>query len=101
MEVSRSVTSHVTRRDDVTTTDIFGNTTTVIGTPFLIAGQPQTLSEQRTNALTAGWAGGLGIEAMLWGGLFARGEWEYAKFLAVKNTVVSANHLRFGIGYKF
>ena len=45
-------------------------------------------------------AGGLGIEVMLWGGLFMRGEWEY-RFLAVKNKVVSANHLRFGLGYKF
>jgi outer membrane immunogenic protein len=98
MAVSRSVTSDVTVRVD--TTDPFTGVTTT-GTTFAVPAQSQTLSEQRTNALTAGWAGGLGIEAMLWGGLFARGEWEYAKFLAVKNTVVSANHLRFGIGYKF
>ncbi len=32
MDVSRSVTSNVTRRDDVTTTDIFGNTNMITGT---------------------------------------------------------------------
>jgi len=31
---------------------------------------------------------------MLWGNLFMRGEWEYVKFLSVKNTVVQANNLR-------
>jgi outer membrane immunogenic protein len=98
MDVSRSVTSLVTRRDD--TTDPFTGVVTP-GPTFLVPAQSQTLSEQRTNAFTAGWAGGLGLEAMLWGGLFVRGEWEYSKFLAVKNTVVSANHLRFGVGYKF
>jgi outer membrane immunogenic protein len=49
----------------------------------------------------AGWTGGLGFEYMLWSNLFVRGEWEYVKFLAVKNTVVQANNLRAGIGYKF
>jgi outer membrane immunogenic protein len=98
MEVSRSVTSEVTRRED--TTDPFTGVVT-IGPTFLVPSQSQTLSEQRVNAFTAGWAGGLGLEACLWGGLFVRGEWEYAKFLAVKNTVVSANNLRFGVGYKF
>jgi opacity protein-like surface antigen len=38
---------------------------------------------------------------MLWGNVFMRGEWEYVKFLTVKNTAVQANHLRAGIGYKF
>jgi opacity protein-like surface antigen len=98
MAVSRSVTSNVQERVD--TTDPLTGVTT-FGTFVPIPSQSQTLSEQKTNALVAGWAGGLGIETCLWGGLFLRGEWEYAKFLAVKNTVVSANHLRFGVGYKF
>jgi outer membrane immunogenic protein len=101
MDVSRSVTSNVTRRDDVTSTDAFGNTTTTRGPTLFVPAQSQTLIEQRTNAFVAGWAGGLGLEYMLWGSLFMRGEWEYVKFLAVKNTVVQANNLRFGIGYKF
>jgi len=37
----------------------------------------------------------------VWGGLFMRGEWEYMKFLAIKNTVVQLNIVRFGLGYKF
>jgi len=101
MDVSRSVTSNVTRRDDVTTTDLFGNTTTTIGPTFAVPAQSQTLIEQRTNAFAAGWTGGLGMEYMLWGNLFMRGEWEYVKFLSVKNTVVQSNNLRAAIGYKF
>lgn len=101
MDVSRSVTSNVTRRDDVTTTDVFGNTITTVGPTLPVPAQSQTLIEQRTNAFAAGWAAGLGIEYMLWGNLFMRGEWEYVKFLSVKNTVVQSNNLRAAIGYKF
>jgi outer membrane immunogenic protein len=49
----------------------------------------------------AGWTGGLGMEYMLWGSVFMRGEWEYLKFLSVKNTVVQTNNLRASIGYRF
>jgi len=49
----------------------------------------------------AGWTGGLGLEYMVWNGLFVRGEWEYIKFLTVKDMVVSTNSARFGVGYKF
>jgi opacity protein-like surface antigen len=101
MDVSRSVTSSVTRRDDVTSTDIFGVTTTTIGATLPVPAQSQTLIEQRTNAFVAGWTGGLGLEYMLWDSVFMRGEWEYVKFLSVKNTVVQANNLRAAIGYKF
>jgi outer membrane immunogenic protein len=105
MDVSRSVTSSVTRRDDttVTFTDPFGNvlTSTVTGATVPVPAQSQTLIEQRTNAFVAGWTGGLGLEYMMWGDLFMRGEWEYVKFLSVKNTVVQANNLRASIGYKF
>jgi len=101
MDVSRSVTSTVTRRDDVTTTDFFGVTTTTIGPTLPVPAQSQSLIEQKTNAFTAGWTAGLGMEYMLWGNVFMRGEWEYVKFLAVKNTVVQANNLRASIAYKF
>jgi opacity protein-like surface antigen len=101
MDVSRSVTSTVTRRDDVTTTDFFGVTTTTIGPTLPVPAQSQSLIEQKTNAFTAGWTAGLGMEYVLWGNVFVRGEWEYVKFLAVKNTVVQANNLRASIGYKF
>ena len=49
----------------------------------------------------AGWTGGLGVEYMLWGSLFLRGEWEYIKFLSVKDTTISINTVRAGLGYKF
>jgi len=101
MDVSRSVTSSVTRRDDTTITDAFGVVTTTRGPTLPVPAQSQTLIEQRTNAFAAGWVGGLGMEYMLWNNLFVRGEWEYVKFLAVKNTVVQANNLRVGVGYKF
>ena len=38
---------------------------------------------------------------MLWGNVFVRGEWEYIKFLSIKDTVVQINSARAGIGYKF
>lgn len=98
MDVSRSVTSTVTRRDD--TTDPLTGVVT-LGTTNPVPAQSQTLVEQKTNQFVAGWSGGLGLEYRLWGGLFMRGEWEYMKFLAVKDTVVQANNLRVGIGYKF
>ncbi|TKW77595.1 MAG: porin family protein [Bradyrhizobium icense] len=98
MDVSRSVTSTVTRRDDVTD-PITGNVTT--GPTLPVPAQSQTLIEQKVNQFVAGWSGGLGLEYCMWGGLFARAEWDYTKFLSVKNTVVQANNLRFGIGYKF
>ena len=101
MDVSRSVTSNVTRRDDVTTTDIFGNTNIITGPTLPVPAQSQTLIEQRTNAFVAGWTGGLGVEYMLWSNVFMRGEWEYIKFLSVKNTVVEMNNVRAAIGYKF
>jgi opacity protein-like surface antigen len=101
MDVSRSVTSNVTRRDDVTTTDIFGNTNIITGPTLPVPAQSQTLIEQRTNAFVAGWTAGLGMEYMLWSNVFMRGEWEYIKFLSVKNTVVEMNNVRAGIGYKF
>ncbi|MFO1107565.1 MAG: outer membrane beta-barrel protein [Bradyrhizobium sp.] len=98
MDVSRSVTSFVTRRDD-TTDPLTGIVTT--GPTLPVPAQSQTLSEQKIDQYVAGWSGGLGLEYNVWGGLFMRGEWEYMKFLAVKNTVVQANNLRFGLGYKF
>ena len=106
MDVSRSVTSSVSVRQDttVTTTDPFTgvtSTTTIRGQTFPVPAQSQTLNEERTNAFVAGWTGGLGLEYMLWENLFLRGEWEYVKFLSVKNTVVQANNLRAAIGYKF
>ena len=38
---------------------------------------------------------------MLWGNLFMRGEWEYVRFLNVKDITFSTNNVRLGLGYKF
>jgi outer membrane immunogenic protein len=57
--------------------------------------------EHKTNQFVAGWTGGLGLEYMLWGNVFVRAEWEYIKFLSVKDINFSTNSARAGIGYKF
>lgn len=46
-----------------------------------------------------GYGGGLGIDMMLYEGLFLRAEWEYLKFAAPIDTSVST--VRGGVGYKF
>ena len=103
MEVSRTTTTNVVLEDDhTTTTTVGGVTTTSVSKSFsLIPSVSQTYGEQRTNSFVGGWTGGLGFEYMIWSGLFARGEWEYIKFLSVKDTSISLNSFRAGIGYKF
>jgi opacity protein-like surface antigen len=98
MDVSRSVTSIVTRRDD-TTDPLTGIVTRGLTLP--VPSQSLSLSEQKINQYVAGWSGGLGLEYCVWGGLFMRAEWDYTKILAVKNTELVVNNLRFGLGYKF
>ncbi len=105
MQVARTVSTNVVLRDDevVSTADAFGNVTTVSLPPafYAVPSLSQTNSEQRTNSFVGGWTGGLGMEYMMWGNVFMRGEWEYLKFMKVKDTVVTLNSVRFGIGYKF
>jgi outer membrane immunogenic protein len=106
MDVSRVVTSEVTRRDDVTvtTTDPFTGVTTtntVTGPTLAVPTVSRTMREERTNSFVGGWTGGLGGEYMVWNGLFVRAEWEYIKFLSVKDTVIQSNSVRAGLGYKF
>lgn len=101
MDVYRNVTSAVTRRDDVTSTDIFGVTTTTIGPTLPVPSVSQSLTQERTNNFVIGWTLGLGMEYMVWNCLFLRGEWEYIKFMSVKNTAVTQNSVHAGIGYKF
>jgi outer membrane immunogenic protein len=101
MDVSRSVTSETTLRQDVTTTNIFGNTVTTMGVTNPVPSASLSNSQDRTNNFVVGWTAGLGLEYMLWGNIFMRGEWEYTKFVAVENTNVTVNNARAGIGYKF
>jgi outer membrane immunogenic protein len=101
MDVYRNVTSAVTRRDDITTTNAFGVTTTVIGPTLPVPSVSQTRTQERTNDFVVGWTAGLGMEYMVWNCVFLRGEWEYVKFVSVMNTPIAMNSARLGIGYKF
>jgi len=100
MDVQRTVSSTTYRSDTIVTTTNGNSVTTV--TPWgLVAATSLTMSQERTNDFAIGWTAGLGMEYMVWNGLFLRGEWEYIKFLSVMNTSVTMNSARVGIGYKF
>jgi outer membrane immunogenic protein len=105
MDVARSVTSNVVLRDDSveTFTDGAGNVTTVNLAPVFsnVPSLSQSQTQERTDNFVAGWTAGLGMEYMVWGNVFLRGEWEYTKFMSVENTNVTLNSARAGIGYKF
>jgi opacity protein-like surface antigen len=92
MDVTRTVTSSVTR----TINFADGSSTS-----FLLPQFALTASDGRPNDFVAGWTAGLGMEYKLWGNVFLRGEWEYVKFLPVKNTSVTQNTVHAGLGYKF
>jgi len=92
MDVSRTVTSSVNR----TINFADGSSTT-----FALPQFAQTVTDGRTNNFVAGWTAGLGLEYALWGNVFLRAEWEYVKFMQVKNTSVTQNNVHAGIGYKF
>jgi opacity protein-like surface antigen len=55
----------------------------------------------KTNAFVAGWTAGIGLEYMLCGNIFVRGEWEYVQFMSIQNTSVTENNVRGAVGYKF
>jgi outer membrane immunogenic protein len=101
MDVQRSVSSITTRQDTTTTTGPLGNTITTVGPTVAVPSQSLTMSQERPNDFVVGWTGGLGLEYMLFGNVFMRGEWEYIKFLSVMSSTVSVNSVRAGIGYKF
>jgi opacity protein-like surface antigen len=105
MDVSRSVTSVVDLRQDVTNTVVLAGGTTVTTTTFGAAqpvpAQSQSQTQRRTNAFAVGWTAGLGLEYCIWDGLFARVEYEHVQFSPVMNTSVTLNNARVGLGYKF
>jgi outer membrane immunogenic protein len=92
MDVERTVSSSVNR----TVIDAFGNSSTFALPQFAL-----TTTDGRSNNFVAGWTAGLGMEYMLWGNVFLRGEWEYVKFMSIKDTIVTQNSVHAGIGYKF
>ncbi|MCG6207018.1 outer membrane beta-barrel protein [Rhodopseudomonas sp. HC1] len=63
------------------------------GTWMLSGGQVQN------SHFIYGYSAGLGVDMMVYRGLFVRAEWEYQKFAAPINTAVST--VRGGVGYKF
>jgi opacity protein-like surface antigen len=99
LAVSRSVSLNA---DEV---DVFNGINPVTGIPFqnraLIATISMTQADARGNNITPGWTAGLGTEIALYGNLFARVEWEYVRFVSVKNIQSEMNSAHLGIGYKF
>ena len=57
------------------------------------------LTDNANSHFIMGFAGGLGVDVMLYGGLFLRAEWEYLRFTTSVDTTV--NTVRAGLGYKF
>jgi outer membrane immunogenic protein len=92
MDVTRTVSSSVTRTINFSD----GSSTNFPLPQFAL-----TATDGRSNNFVAGWTVGLGMEYMFWGNAFVRGEWEYIKFMPIKNTVVTQNSVRAGLGYKF
>jgi opacity protein-like surface antigen len=61
--------------------------------------QPLSADDAVHNHLIYGYTAGLGVDMMLYHGLFARAEWEYVRFTTSVDT--SINTVRLGLGYKF
>jgi outer membrane immunogenic protein len=101
LSVSRSTTVNATETDVSYWTDLAGAQHEIDKTLCSVQCAFGTISEARGNNFVAGYTGGLGTEMMLFGNVFARIEWEYVKFLSVKNMTTSMNSARAGIGYKF
>jgi outer membrane immunogenic protein len=92
MDATRTVTSSVTR-----TIDYADGSSSHFPLPQFAL----TTTDGRSNNFVAGWTAGLGMEYMLWGDVFLRGEWEYIQFMSIKNTSVTQNTVHAGIGYRF
>lgn len=58
-----------------------------------------SLTDNANSHFIMGFAGGAGIDIMLYAGLFFRAEWEYLRFSGTVETNV--NTVRAGLGYKF
>jgi outer membrane immunogenic protein len=92
MDVTRTVSSSVNR----TVFDATGGSSTFPLPQFAL-----TSTDGRSSNFVVGWTAGLGLEYMVWGNIFVRGEWEYTKFMSVMNTAVTQNTVHAAIGYKF
>ncbi|UYO48566.1 outer membrane beta-barrel protein [Rhodopseudomonas palustris] len=74
-------------------------TATITGTQGGVPFTPLSATQVQNGHFIYGYAGGLGMDMMLYRGLFLRAEWEYLKFAAPIDTSVST--VRAGLGYKF
>ena len=59
-----------------------------------------SLTDNANSHFVTGFAGGVGIDIMLYAGLFLRAEWEHLRFSA-KDVETSVNTVKAGLGYKF
>ena len=57
------------------------------------------LTDNANSHFVTGFAGGVGVDVMLYAGLFLRAEWEYLRFVTKVDTTI--NTVRAGLGYKF
>jgi opacity protein-like surface antigen len=83
----------------VTVADRWGATQAIVASPAAISASPLTADITQHNHLIIGYSAGIGVDIALIGGLFARAEWEYARFTGSVDT--SMNTVRAGLGYKF
>lgn len=60
---------------------------------------PRELATDNNSQFLYGYSAGVGLDWMLFGGLFVRGEYEYLKFSSTLDTEIHS--IRGGIGYKF
>ncbi|MBB1092763.1 porin family protein [Rhodopseudomonas palustris] len=74
-------------------------TAMISGTQNGVRFTPLVSNQVQNGHFIYGYSGGLGIDMMVYRGLFVRAEWEYQKFAAPINTSVST--VRAGVGYKF
>jgi opacity protein-like surface antigen len=58
-----------------------------------------SLTDNANSHFVTGFAGGVGVDVMLYAGLFLRAEWEYLRFVTKVDTTI--NTVRAGLGYKF
>jgi opacity protein-like surface antigen len=71
----------------------------VVPAPFQDFDITDATTDNKHGRLMVGYTFGLGTEVMLYGGLFARAEWEYVRFSGPIDTNI--NTVRGGLGYRF
>jgi outer membrane immunogenic protein len=102
VDVARSASVTWDKYDNWDETIVIGANSFIVNRhDYMFSGTPAAAYERRSNSFVPGWTAGLGMEYMLWGNVFMRGEWEYIRFLNVKDITFSVNNVRLGVGYKF